>query len=111
MGASNYLSRRSNVEAAQDPGRRQPARHGLATTRRIHLRGSGAARRLPDPHARRRALPGGDRAHVRLALLVGASRALVTDARFMRSGLEMLLVGSLAASVAYGIGALASSLT
>ena len=111
MGASNYLSRRSNVEAAQDPGRRQAARHGLATM--VGFISAGvvplAAYLIP--------MPDGARYPVAIALtfsslfIVGATRALVTEARFMRSGLEMLLVGSLAAGVAYGIGALASSLT
>ena len=111
MGASNYLSRRSNVEAALDSGRRQAARHGLATM--VGFISAGvvplAGYLIP--------MPDGARYPVAIALtfgslfIVGATRALVTDARFMRSGLEMLLVGSLAAGVAYGIGALASSLT
>jgi VIT1/CCC1 family predicted Fe2+/Mn2+ transporter len=41
---------------------------------------------------------------------VGASRALVTGRGYLRSGGEMLLVGSLAAVVAYAIGALAAGL-
>ena len=42
---------------------------------------------------------------------VGASRAFVTRLGWVRSGLEMLFVGALAAAVAYSIGALASTLT
>jgi VIT1/CCC1 family predicted Fe2+/Mn2+ transporter len=42
--------------------------------------------------------------------VVGASRSLVTKLGFLRSGLEMLFVGSLAAVVAYGIGAFAAGL-
>ena len=42
---------------------------------------------------------------------VGAARALVTHLGWIRSGLEMLCVGALAAAVAYSIGALASALT
>ena len=38
-------------------------------------------------------------------------RALVTRLGYLRSGAEMLLVGSLAAGVAYAIGALAAGLT
>ena len=41
---------------------------------------------------------------------VGASRSLVTKRGFLRSGGEMLLVGSLAAVVAYAIGALVAGL-
>jgi VIT1/CCC1 family predicted Fe2+/Mn2+ transporter len=42
---------------------------------------------------------------------VGASRAFVTRLDWVRSGLEMLFVGALAAAVAYGIGALAAAVT
>jgi VIT1/CCC1 family predicted Fe2+/Mn2+ transporter len=42
---------------------------------------------------------------------VGAARAFVTHLAWLRSGLEMLAVGALAAAVAYAIGALASTLT
>jgi len=36
--------------------------------------------------------------------VLGAARVLVTELRVFRSGLEMLLVGGFAASVAYAIG-------
>lgn len=111
MGASNYLSRRSNAETLEDPGRREPARHGTATV--IGFITAGviplAAYLLP--------LPDGVRFPAAIVLTfaslfsVGASRALVTDRRLVRSGLEMLIVGSLAAGIAYGIGALVSGLT
>ena len=42
---------------------------------------------------------------------VGASRTVVTRLGWVRSGLEMLLVGAVAAIVAYTIGAIASTLT
>ena len=42
---------------------------------------------------------------------VGASRAFITRLGWVRSGLEMLFVGALAAAVAYSIGALAATLT
>jgi len=42
---------------------------------------------------------------------VGALRSLVTKVGWARSGVEMLLVGTTAAAVAYGIGALAAALT
>lgn len=37
--------------------------------------------------------------------VVGALRSLVTDTRWWRGGAEMLIVGALAAAVAYGVGA------
>jgi VIT1/CCC1 family predicted Fe2+/Mn2+ transporter len=42
---------------------------------------------------------------------VGAARAAVTKRGFLRSGAEMLLVGSAAGAVAYAIGALTAGLT
>jgi VIT1/CCC1 family predicted Fe2+/Mn2+ transporter len=42
---------------------------------------------------------------------VGAARSLVTGLSALRSGLEMLLVGSLAAIAAYVIGSVASAVT
>ena len=42
---------------------------------------------------------------------VGASRAIVTHLGWVRSGLEMLFIGALAAAVAYSIGAFAATLT
>ena len=42
---------------------------------------------------------------------VGASRAFITRLGWIRSGAEMLLVGALAAAVAYSIGAIASTVT
>ena len=42
---------------------------------------------------------------------VGASRAIVTGLGWVRSGIEMLVVGAAAAGVAYGIGALAAAIT
>ena len=43
--------------------------------------------------------------------VVGASRSLVTGQRWWWSGLEMLVVGSAAAAVAYGVGAFVERLT
>ena len=41
---------------------------------------------------------------------VGASRSFVTRRGFLRSGVEMLLVGALAAVVAFAIGALVAGI-
>jgi VIT1/CCC1 family predicted Fe2+/Mn2+ transporter len=110
MGASNYLSRRSHAEGA-DPGRRQPARHGLATLVGFVTAGviPLAAYLVPLPDDAR--FPAAIVLTLASLFFVGASRSLVTRAPFVRSGLEMLLIGSAAAAVAYGIGAFVSSLT
>jgi vacuolar iron transporter family protein len=39
----------------------------------------------------------------------GAARAFFTDRSWFASGLEMLLIGALAAAVAYTVGALAAT--
>jgi len=111
MGASNYLARRSEGEAAEDPARRLVARNAVATFLGFVVAGiiPLAAYLVP--------LPDGSRYGVALGLtlsslfLVGASRSLVRDRPFLRSGVEMLLIGSLAAGIAYGIGAIAADLT
>lgn len=111
MGASNYLARRSNVESAEAAVRVDAVRHGTATT--VGFLGAGViplvAYLLP--------LPDGARLATAIALTgvalfaVGASRSFVTRRGLLRSGGEMLLVGSLAAVVAYAIGALVAGLT
>jgi VIT1/CCC1 family predicted Fe2+/Mn2+ transporter len=41
---------------------------------------------------------------------VGASRALITNARWWRTDLEMLALGAIVAAVAYGSGAIVAAL-
>jgi vacuolar iron transporter family protein len=111
MGASNFLARRSYAEAADRADRPEAARHGAATVVGFVTAGTVplVAYLVPVPDGGRFPLA----VLLTLATLftVGASRALITRLGWIRSGLEMLLVGTLAAAVAYGIGALASSLT
>ena len=111
MGASNFLSRRSYADAADRAGGREAARHGTATVVGFVVAGVVplVAYLLP--------LADGTRFPLAVALTlstlfaVGASRTAVTRLGWLRSGLEMLLVGALAAGVAYSIGALAASVT
>jgi VIT1/CCC1 family predicted Fe2+/Mn2+ transporter len=111
MGASNFLSRRSHAEAADRAGAPEAIRHAAGT-----LLGFVTAGLVPLV-AYLVPVPGDDRFPLAVALTlatlyaVGASRAWVTRLGFFRSGVEMLLVGALAAGVAYGVGALASALT
>jgi VIT1/CCC1 family predicted Fe2+/Mn2+ transporter len=64
---------------------------------------------LPLPDATRFPLSVGIAAAALFA--VGAARTLVTRRGLLRSGGEMLVVGSLAGAVAYAIGAIAASVT
>jgi vacuolar iron transporter family protein len=111
MGASNYLARRSHAEPAERASREEALRHASATIVAFVFAGVVplVAYLLP--------LPSHGRFAAAIALIgvalfaVGAARSLVTGLSAFRSGLEMLLVGSIAAVAAYLIGALASSVT
>jgi len=110
MGASNVLSRRSDVQNGAIPTLTVAAGHGLATFLGFILAGliPLLAYKLP--------WFGGERlaAATALALVtlfaVGASRAAFTERGWLGSGMEMLLVGALAAGVAYGVGALGAAI-
>ena len=111
MGASNYLSRRSYADANERADGLEAARHGIATVVAFIVVGLVplVAYLVPMSDDARF----GVAVALTLAALfaVGSSRAAVTHLGWVRSGLEMLLVGALAAAVAYSIGALASVLT
>ena len=111
MGASNFLARRSYAEEAERADRREALRHGSATTLGFLVAGTVplVAYLAPLPDAQRFAVAVA--LTVTTLFAVGALRVLVTKLGWVRSGLEMLLVGSAAAAVAYAIGALASALT
>jgi VIT1/CCC1 family predicted Fe2+/Mn2+ transporter len=107
MGASNYLARRSHVEAELSD-RVAAARHGVAT-----LLAAGVIPLLAylvplDSDAR---FPVAIGLAAAALFGVGAARTFVTKRGLLRSGLEMLVVGSLAAGVANAIGAIAASST
>jgi VIT1/CCC1 family predicted Fe2+/Mn2+ transporter len=110
MGASNYLARRSHAKPDL-VAQADAIRHGFATTA-----GFLAAGVLP---LLAYLIPLQSSARFASATIlagvglfaVGAARTLVTRRGFLRSGAEMLLVGSLAATVAFGVGALAASFT
>lgn len=113
MGASNYLSIRSDEalrsakgEAVSEPF---PLRHGVATL--LAFVTAGVVPLAPY------LLAAGDTTFALVTSItlltlfaVGAARALITDLHWWTAGLEMLLVGAVAATVAYGIGALVSGI-
>ena len=107
MGASNFLAIRSEEDVRQASGlgvqEPFPARHSLATFLAFVVAGvvplisyvvALDAPRFPMAVA------------LTLATLfaVGSARSLVTDRPWWRNGLEMLVVGSAAAALAYGVG-------
>lgn len=115
MAASNYLSERSarvadgKTEPAAEPA--TAVRRGAVTFVSFVLAGSVAlvAYVVPLPADRRLPLA----VALTLATLfgIGAARGAVVQRGWLRTGVEMLLVGAAAAGVAYGIGAGIGALT
>lgn len=115
MGASNFLSIRSGEDARAAVGleRKEPyaGRHGMATFLAFLVVGVVplAAYLYPgDPGGR---LPVATALTLVALFGVGSLRTLVTHRGWIRSGLEMLVVGASAAVVAYGVGAFIAGLT
>jgi len=110
MGASDFLSSRSEPSVEDRPAHREATRHAAATFVGFVLAGFVplVAYLIPGIDARFRLSLA-----LTLAALfgIGAGRALFSDRRWLRAGLEMLGVGLAAAGVAYGVGALAAHLT
>lgn len=115
MGASNYLSIRSDEAARQVAGYeiQEPhaVRHGAATFLAFLLAGMVPLAAYLFP------MPASDQFGVAVILTlstlfaVGALRTFVTRQRWWISGLEMLVVGGAAAAVAYAVGAFLAGLT
>lgn len=114
MGASNFLSirsdeavRRASGLAVQEPF---PSRHSIATFVAFVVAGIVPLLSYAFGETENR-FP----IAVLLTLValfgVGAARALVTRLKWWRSGFEMLIVGSAAAVVAYGVGYFIEGLT
>ena len=113
MGASNFLALRSGDDARRaeglEPAEPYPLRHAGVTFLAFVVAGfvPMISYVLISPE---------DAFHVAVVLTVvtlfavGASRSLVTQAKWYVAGAEMTVVGSLAAAVAYGVGALISDL-
>jgi VIT1/CCC1 family predicted Fe2+/Mn2+ transporter len=111
MGASNFLARRSHADADERADRPEAVRHGVATMVGFLTAGLVPLIAYLVPLSDDVRFPAAIALTLGTLFAVGASRTLVTKLGWIRSGLEMLLVGAAAAAVAYGIGALASSLT
>jgi len=105
MGASNFLAVRTEHDLARkDSGFAQPFEHGLVTF--VAFVGAGIIPLIPYLFS----FSGAQQFFVSSLLAglaffaVGASRRLVTNGSFMKGGLEILLIGGIAAFVAYGVG-------
>jgi vacuolar iron transporter family protein len=111
MGASNFLSRRSYAEAADRADRPEASKHGAATVIGFVTAGVVPLVAYLVPIDEGARFPTAIALTLATLFAVGALRALVTRLGWIRSGLEMLAVGALAAAVAYAIGAFAAGLT
>ena len=114
MGASNFLSIRSDEAVRSSAGLAElepfPGRHSLATFGAFVIVGcvpllSYVVATTTEPFLTAVLLT------LATLFLVGAARSLVTGLRWWWSGMEMLLVGSAAAAVAYGVGSFIERLT
>ncbi len=114
MGASNYLAIRSDeaVRSVDGLDTKEPfaLRHGMATFGAFLLAGAIplVAYLWPGDADGRFAVASA--LTLGALFVVGALRTLVTRQGWLRSGLEMLVIGALAAAVAYGVGALISEM-
>jgi vacuolar iron transporter family protein len=114
MGASNFLSIRSDEAVRSASGQAVlepfPTRHSMATFAAFILAGVVPLLSYVMTLGEHRFAAA---VAMTLATLfaVGAARALVTEVRWWRAGFEMLAVGSVAAAVAYGVGAFVEGIT
>lgn len=111
MATSDYLAERTPGKDEAATPRPAAARHGLATFIGFVIPGVVplVAYLVPIPDAYR--FPAAAVTTLVTLFVVGAGRGLVARLPAWRAGGEMLLVGALAAAVAYGVGVLGSMLT
>lgn len=110
MATSNYLSLRTRARGGQRTRRSIAARHGVATFAGFLIPGLVPLVAYVLPIAPSQQFPVAAVLTLSTLFVVGAGRALATDMVWWRAGLEMLLVGALAAAVAYGAGVLGAAL-
>ena len=114
MGVGNLLAIRAHESALAVDGRPEeetyPWKHGMATL--IAFVGAGVVPLLPYmmPAAAGGRLLWSSVFTMTALFGVGVARAAVTQDRWWRTGLEMLMLGGVVAAAAYGAGALVAAL-
>lgn len=105
MATSNYLAERTPVGGESQTSRRHAARHAFVTFVGFVIPGIVPllAYLLPIRDQYQFGLAAG--MTMLMLFVIGLGRGLATGLPALRAGLEMLLVGALAAAVAYGVGA------
>jgi VIT1/CCC1 family predicted Fe2+/Mn2+ transporter len=108
MGVGNYLSIRADERAREAEGlpelERSPWKHGLATLVAFVVAGGVPLAPYLFPGTSSQQLVISTALTFTTLFLLGASRALVTRDRWLRTGLETLALGSVVAGAAYGAG-------
>lgn len=113
MGASSYLSLRSEQrvdEVSAEISQRNPIMDGIVTFVAFVIAGSLPLIPFFVPSAAENAFLVSSIATGAAFFVVGAARSLVIKGNAIIAGLEMLLVGSIASSIAYLLGAYVQAL-
>ncbi|MBS3805057.1 MAG: VIT1/CCC1 transporter family protein [Oleiphilaceae bacterium] len=110
MATSDYLSERTPADDKESRDRIVAARHGLATFIGFVTPGVIPLLAYLLPIEPSHQFPVATGLTLLALFLVGAGRGVASQLTPWKAGAEMLVVGALAASVAYGVGALGSAL-
>jgi vacuolar iron transporter family protein len=110
MGASNVLSRRSEVREHPLPTLAAASSHGIATFIGFVAAGIVPLSAYLLPWFEGARFAGAVALALATLFAVGAGRAFFTRHSWPASGLEMLSIGALAAAVAYAVGAIGAHL-
>lgn len=106
MASSDYLAERTPGGGRDQTSKKEAMRHGLATFLGFVFPGVVPLLTYLLPIDAQYQFPLAAALTLLTLFIVGASRAAASELRWWIAGLEMLLVGALAAAVAYGVGAL-----
>jgi VIT1/CCC1 family predicted Fe2+/Mn2+ transporter len=110
MGASNVLSRRSQVRNDSLPTLAAATRHGLATFFGFVTAGFVPLLAYLVPWLKDGRFTIATLLALTSLFAVGAGRAAFTERGWLVSGVEMLVIGAFAAAVAYAVGAIGALL-
>lgn len=110
MASSDYLSERTPGKSRSQAQKIEALRHGLATFIGFVVPGVVPLLAYVFPLEQAHRFPTAAGLTLIALFTIGAMRATVSGLRWWRAGFEMLLIGALAAAVAYGVGALGAAI-
>lgn len=111
MATSDYLAERTPGRGRGQSAKGEAARHGLATFIGFIFPGIVPLLAYLLPIEPQYKFPLAAALTLVTLFIVGAARAAASELKWWLAGLEMLLVGALAAGVAYGVGAMGAMIT